>query len=205
MSFLKGLKNRLTSPRASISLKLNKSGYALGEDIEGVLTVSSSADFQATEIRCEIQCSEEAKRTKRIYDEHLHANVDRQVTETATLFAAKPNVCGAMTINNGYSGTFPFKANIPVGGRPTYRSVDSRVTWTIKGVIAVNDRPDITSPTSEIQVVQQTVVQAAPTVQSAPVVKEIIREIVMIPCKYCGGLMPQTDTTCPKCGAKRTG
>jgi hypothetical protein len=204
MSFLKGLKNRLTSPKASISLKLNKSGYALGEDIEGTLTVSSSEDFQTTEIRCEIQCSEEAKRMKRIYDERLRAHVDRQVTETATLFAAKPNVSGAIAINNGYSGTFPFKVNLPAGGRPTYRSVDNRVTWNIKGVVAVKDRPDITSPTSEIQVVQPTVIQAAPTVQAAPVVKEIIREIVMIPCKYCGGLMPQTDTTCPKCGAKRT-
>jgi predicted metallopeptidase len=82
--------------------------------------------------------------------------------------------------------------------------VENRVTWNIKGVVAVKDRPDITSPTSEIQVVQPTVIQAAPTVQAAPVVKEIIREIVMIPCKYCGGLMPQTDTTCPKCGARRT-
>jgi len=32
----------------------------------------------------------------------------------------------------------------------------------------------------------------------------IIKEIVMIPCKYCGGLMPQTSTFCPHCGAKRT-
>ncbi len=205
MSFLKGLKNRFTSPKASISMKLNKSSYALGEDIEGVFNVSSSEDFQATEIRCEIQCVEEAKRIKRIYDERLRTHVNRHVTETATLFAAKPNVSGAMAISNGYSGTFPFKVNIPAGGRPTYRSVDNRVTWSIKGVIAVNDRPDITSPTSEVQVIQQTVVQAAPSVQATPVVKEIIREIVMIPCKYCGGLMPQTDTTCPKCGAKRTG
>jgi len=34
--------------------------------------------------------------------------------------------------------------------------------------------------------------------------KEIhIREVVMIPCQYCGGLMPQTATFCPKCGAQR--
>jgi RNA polymerase subunit RPABC4/transcription elongation factor Spt4 len=26
----------------------------------------------------------------------------------------------------------------------------------------------------------------------------------MIPCKYCGVLMPQTDTVCPNCGARRT-
>ena len=31
----------------------------------------------------------------------------------------------------------------------------------------------------------------------------IIKEIVMIPCKYCGALMPQTSTFCPNCGARR--
>jgi len=36
------------------------------------------------------------------------------------------------------------------------------------------------------------------------VVREVIREVVMIPCKYCGTLFPQTGTFCPHCGAKRT-
>jgi len=31
-----------------------------------------------------------------------------------------------------------------------------------------------------------------------------LKEIVMVPCHYCGGLMPQTSTFCPNCGAKRT-
>jgi len=34
--------------------------------------------------------------------------------------------------------------------------------------------------------------------------KEVPREIVMMPCKYCGALFPQTATFCPNCGAKRT-
>jgi hypothetical protein len=39
----------------------------------------------------------------------------------------------------------------------------------------------------------------------APVVqKEVItKEVVMIPCQYCGGLMLQTATFCSNCGAKR--
>jgi len=37
------------------------------------------------------------------------------------------------------------------------------------------------------------------------IIKEtIIKEVVMIPCKYCGGLMPQTSVFCPNCGARRT-
>lgn len=34
--------------------------------------------------------------------------------------------------------------------------------------------------------------------------KEIItREVVMVPCDYCGSLMPQTSIFCPNCGARR--
>ena len=33
--------------------------------------------------------------------------------------------------------------------------------------------------------------------------KEIIKEIVMIPCQYCGSLIPQTVMSCSNCGARR--
>jgi hypothetical protein len=41
--------------------------------------------------------------------------------------------------------------------------------------------------------------------RSSEVVKEttIVKEVVMIPCRYCGTLMPQTSTFCPNCGARR--
>jgi len=107
-------------------------------------------------------------------------------------------VSGPLKMNNGYAGTFPLSVNIPAGGRPTYKSVDDNVTWLIKGVIAIDGRLDITSTKTEIQVLQPS---AAPAVA---VVKEVIREVVMIPCKYCGALMQQTETTCPHCDAKRT-
>jgi hypothetical protein len=31
----------------------------------------------------------------------------------------------------------------------------------------------------------------------------IVKEIVMTPCQYCRGLIPQTSIFCPNCGAKR--
>jgi len=31
----------------------------------------------------------------------------------------------------------------------------------------------------------------------------VTREVVMIPCAYCRGLMPQTSAFCPNCGARR--
>lgn len=45
-------------------------------------------------------------------------------------------------------------------------------------------------------------------VNTSTVTKEkeiIVKEVVMIPCNYCGGLMPQTAIYCPHCGAKRKG
>jgi len=31
----------------------------------------------------------------------------------------------------------------------------------------------------------------------------ITKEVVMLPCKYCGTVFPETDVKCPKCGAAR--
>jgi hypothetical protein len=31
----------------------------------------------------------------------------------------------------------------------------------------------------------------------------IVKEVVMIPCRYCGTLMTQTSIFCPNCGARR--
>lgn len=197
MSFFKKFKDRLTSPKARISLQVNKNSFELGETAEGALSVTSDEEFEAKEVRCEIQCVEEAKRTKYVNDPALNRQVLREVTESATLYSAKPAFAGPIHITQGFSQTFPCKISIPSGARPTFKSIDSKVTWALKGAIAIDGRPDVTSPTTEIQVTQPstTVVKE----------KEIVHEIVMIPCKYCGALMPQTETACPNCGARRTG
>lgn len=31
----------------------------------------------------------------------------------------------------------------------------------------------------------------------------VSKGIIVIPCQYCGGLVPQTSALCPNCGAKR--
>jgi len=198
MSFFKSIKNRLTTPKANISLKLNKTSFALGENVEGTLTISSSEDIQATEIRCEIECVEETKTTTQVWDEARRNYVTKPVSASATLYSGKPTLSGPLKMSNGYTGSFPLSTNIPAGGRPTYKSVNDNIAWSIKGVIAIDGRPDVTSTKTEIQVLQQS---AAP---AGPVTKEVIREVVLIPCKYCGALMQQTETACPHCGGKRT-
>jgi hypothetical protein len=84
---------------------------------------------------------------------------------------------------------FPFSINLPVSRSATCRSLGRKVTWTIKDVIAVDGRPDVTSRITEIQVAPPS---ASPLIRE----REILREVVMIPCKCCGTLMPQTETVC---------
>ncbi len=196
MSFLKKFTQKLTSPNATVTLKLDKYGVAAGENIVGALIVTSREEFDAVQVRCEICCSEEARITKQVFDAQLQRSVPREVNESAVLFAAKPVLSGPVHLVNGETKEYPVSINIPAGARPTYQSITNRVNWTIKGVVAVDGRPDCVS--------QQIAMQVAPA-PTQPVIQErqVIREVVMIPCKYCGGLMVQTETACPRCGAKR--
>jgi hypothetical protein len=197
MGLFKKFTNKFTAPDANLQLNLNKFSVALGENLDGTLIISSKEDIDAEGVRCEIQCVEHAKVIKQVYDAELRRTLPREVQDSAVLFSARPVLCGPTHLGNGETRNFSLNVNIPAGGRPTYQSIDRRVTWTIKGVVAVDGRPDATSRTAEIQV---TPPSAQPVIRE----KEIVREIVMIPCKYCSSLMDQTLTCCPNCGAKRT-
>jgi len=198
MSFFKKMKDRFTKPNATVSLQLSKNSFALGENVEGTLTVASSEEFDAKEIRCEFQCAETKKTISMQYDAAIKRTIPKEVQNSATLWSARPQMNGPLHLTAGFSQNYPVNINIPAGGRPTYHSVDQNVGWSLKGVIAIEGRPDVTSTTVEIQVAPQS---ASPVIKE----KEIVREVVMIPCKYCGTLMVQTETVCSNCGAKRTG
>ena len=198
MGFLKKFTNKLTAPEANVQLRLNSYSVALGENLQGTLNVNSKEEFDTTEVRCEISCVETAKVIREVYDPALKRSIPRVVDETAIIFSAKPALSGPSHFTDGEIRTVPINFNIPAGAKPTSAGVDRRVAWTIKGVLAVDGRPDRTTETCEIQVFTQTVASQA-TVQ-----REVVRTVVMIPCKYCQGLMEQTLTVCPNCGAKRT-
>jgi len=197
MGFFRKLKERVTKPRATVVLGLNKSAFTLGEDLEGTLLVASEEEFDATEVRAEFRCVERKKKGKYEWNERTQRNEWKEYWETATLHSADVKASGEFHLTSGYRKEFPFRANIPAGGRESYKSVDASVTWSVKGVLAVEDRPDVTSETVEVQVMKPS---AAPTIVKE---KEIVREVVMIPCAYCGTLMPQTSIFCPNCGARR--
>jgi len=188
-----GFLDRFKKPKSSVSLTVPKSTFELGEDLKGAITVSCHDEFDATEVRAELRCIEKKKRERWVYDERLKRNVRRVYWDQATLHSADPEASGKLHMLPGFKKTFPIKVNIPAGGRESFDGLDASVTWSIKGVVAIKGRPDVTSETIELQVIRPA---AGPTA-----VKE--KEVVMIPCEYCETLMPETATSCPNCGAPR--
>lgn len=205
MGFLKRMREAVTKPKASASLKLNKNTYILGENLEGILSVTSEEDIDVSEVRAELEATE--KRKKGRYETETNTLPDgkqetRQVWkeywETATFFTAKPQISGPAHLTTGNANAFSFSLLIPASGQPSSMGMDGSVTWTLKGVIGIKGRPDITTPAIDVQVLMA---QETPTIIREKVIE---REVVMIPCKYCGALMPETSLACPHCGAKRT-
>ncbi len=199
MGFLKKFTNKLTAPDASVQLRLSNYSVSSGENIQGNLNVISKEDFESTEVRCEIVCIEQAKVIREVYDAALKRSIPKMVDESTIIYDAKPALCGPTHFVRGENRSIPINFNIPAGSRPTSTGVDRRVKWTIKGIVAVDGRPDKTTESNDIQVIAPTVQAQAVTAQ-----REVIRTIVMIPCRYCQGLMDQTLTVCPNCSAKRT-
>lgn len=177
-------------PKTSVNLTIPKNSFALGSKIDTTINVSSKEEFDATEIRAELRCIEKRRREVWVYNERRRRNVRQVHWDTATLLAEDMKASGSMHIVPGFKKTFPITVNIPVSGRETFDSIDANVTWLIKGVVAVDGRPDATSDTFELQIFRAT----------GSTAKE---EVEMVPCEYCSSLMPANSSQCPICGAPR--
>ena len=145
MGFLKKFTNKLTAPDAIVQLRFNNYSVALGDNLQGALNVNSKEEFETTEVRCEIACVEQAKVIKEVYDPALKRSIPQVVNEYMVIYSAKPALSGPSHFASGENRSVPVNINIPAGARPTYVGVDRRVTWTIKGVLAVDGRPDRTN------------------------------------------------------------
>lgn len=133
------------------------------------------------------------KETRKVVcNEKQKRKVRRVYWDVATLHSADPKAGGKIHIVPGFKKTFSITVNILAGGRESFDGLDANVHWSIKGVVAIKGRPDVTSETHELQVVKSTT-----TTTSA---KE---KDIMIQCEYCGSLNPQTATSCSNCGAPR--
>jgi hypothetical protein len=98
----------------------------------------------------------------------------------------------------GFTATYLYTLTISEAAMETLYSVDHYVKWLLNATLVANGRPNLQTTTYEIQVRRPQISQSSPAI-----VKEIEREIVLIPCSYCNALMPQTAIFCPNCGARR--
>ncbi|MCW3981782.1 MAG: hypothetical protein NWE81_01505 [Candidatus Bathyarchaeota archaeon] len=185
-----GFFKRLTKPDVDVSLNIQRAAVGLGENLKGTIEVSSDEEFDATEVRLELRCVEKRRRERWVYDERRRRRIRQVYWDVATLHSDNPELAGRIHLVPGFRKTFPFKVNVPAGGRESFDGLDANVSWSIKGVIAVKGRPDPTSDTAELQVIQ-----AALTTEKA--------EVEMVPCEYCDSLMTETAVKCPHCGAPR--
>lgn len=187
-----GFFSRFKTPKATVTLKTQSDHSELGGNIEGVISVVAQEEFDATQIRAELRCIERQRKERWVYNKRLKRNIRQVYWDQATLHSSDPIASGQLHIVPGFKKDFPIVLSIPIAGRESFDGMDANVTWFVKGVVAVDNRPDVTSQTIELQVIRASAVS-----------KTQEKELPMIPCVYCGSLMAQTESFCPKCGAPR--
>ena len=185
-----GFFKRFRKPKTAIKFEIEKRTMALGASTSGTITISAKEEFDATEIRAELRCIEKRRRERWVYNERLRRNIRHVYWDSATLLSDDLKASGPIHIVPGFKKKFPIKVNIPASGRETLDGIDANISWFIKGVVGVDDRPDPISETIELQVIRAT----------TTIIKE---EVEMVPCEYCRALMPANSSLCPICGAPR--
>ncbi len=120
---------------------------------------------------------------------------EEEYEDSKTLYLDKSKIMSFVHMSLGYQSKFPFNFKLPTIGRETYHSVDKNVEWSVTAYMKATNRKDLRSRVGEILV-------AKPTVSATPT-KEVVREVVLIQCANCNGLMPQTAIFCPNCGTRR--
>jgi hypothetical protein len=204
-----GVFKRFTRPKANLSLNLDKTQLFLGDELRGIVTLKSQEPFELEKLIVSLCCEESVKKT-RLEQETVRYKEDpfdleyktkevwqeREYIDSSELYSDSVTPCKSMSIPAYFNENFSFTLPIPITGRETYHSVDRNVRWLVDAYVKIKGRKGIGAKgAGEIQVARS-VVKPSPA-------KEVIREVVLIPCQYCGGLMPQTAIFCPNCGARR--
>jgi|SRR5208337_528039 len=177
---------RPTKPKAELSTVVSKNELFLGDELKGILRVKSEEELDVENIRVYLRCTESVA----VWDEENGEDWDE-----ANLYNVYFQVSGSMHVTIGFNKEFPFVFKLPsIGGRETYHSVHHYVEWLLSSEMKVKGRWSIGEEETAILVAKRPASD-----------KEVIREVVLIPCAYCSGLMPQTSIFCPNCGARRKG
>jgi hypothetical protein len=200
-----GFFKRFRRPKAQLLLSVSKNELALGDELKGVLKVTSQEMLDVEEIGVSLKCVETMTKTRRYQDTVQVGADDRtgypikekvwkeeEYEDVETLHFENTEVSGPMQVGVGFDESYPFVIKLPSIGRETYHSINNNVLWIVEALMKIKGRRNLFSNNQQILVCKP-----------SESVKEVIREVVLIPCSYCGGLMPQTSIFCPNCGAGR--
>ena len=191
-----GFWGRFRKPKAKLSLKTEKHEFVLGEEVKGSVEIKSEEELDIEGITVHLYCSDTVTKTRMVSetnDEGEEERHEEEYEDEASLHSDSLKVCNEMHIPQGFFFGYPFSFKLPSYGRETYHSVDSNLEWGLWALMKVKGRPSTRNEGGcEIIVAKPSVTQ-----------KEVIREVVLIQCSYCGGLMPQSSLFCPNCGARR--
>jgi len=198
--YVLGFWGRFRKPRAKLSLKTEKREFILGEEVKGNLEVKSEEELDIEGIGVALYCDESVKKTRWVSksDDRGERTYQQPYEDKRELYVEPLKLCGETHIPQGFFSVYPFSLKLPSHGRETYHSVDKNLEWGLSAMMTVKGRPRVTSA-GECEII----VVKPPETQKEVVQKEVVREVVLIPCSYCGGLMPQTSLFCPNCGARR--
>jgi len=153
MSFLK----RLVPMKAKVWISLDKPTFIEGEAVTGKVHIDSKEGYiPAEEVRVEARVNEHYQEMVQVVINNQRIN--QMEHKTNTLFSDNVRVSGPTDFGNG-ERTFPFSVGMPVC-RATHSG--GSIQNSLKGVVAVKGRPDITgdvsvgfSPPSSVSYMQQ--------------------------------------------------
>jgi hypothetical protein len=188
MSFFK----RLVPLKADMNLTLQSLTVENGQPFKGTANLVSRDNFNVEEVRMEIRVTETWE--EQTWERDQNGN-QRQVMQKkeAVLYSQNVPVSQPFEMHSGDTKDFPFEVTIPMRMPSKYGGA---VYYGLKAVANVKGRPDVTKSVSPM-VVPATV---SPGVVTTQVIQ---REVIKVPCKYCGNLIELTSgvNKCPSCGA----
>jgi hypothetical protein len=139
MSFLRKMVGTVTAPHGNLDLKLQTDVVNLGQTLNGVLLFDAKENFLSNMVRCEIEC------IQLFYHIQMVENSQQMVTDATVLYSEKLQLQGQMRYKKDQKISLTFTFLIPNDSSPTLNRDIINVSWTVKGVVAVNGRPDITT------------------------------------------------------------
>lgn len=182
--------------KAKLELSAKQGRYSLGDQPSGQVTITSEEEFLVKQLNVFLKCEENIKKTRTTPTQY--GPVQKEYWDSACIYNCSFRIFANVRIPAGFSCAYSYTLDVSPAARETLYSIDHNVKWHLFALLEPVNRPNMQTPIYEIQVLRPRASQSQPAV-----VKEVTREIVLIPCAYCSGLMPQTSLFCPNCGAKR--